>query len=279
MSADNETRLDALPNAALVLDQWVVSLASVLESMIDQRPEIRWEAVASQMSEAAGTLWWEYGLQNSEKWTVWVAAPPSTWEHAGTVTLKAAGLETVEKNEARNTWLEILGQSLSEMRSSIGAILGRELSSEAGIERAPNADVEHWATVQLGLQGVPLAPLLVGFSPELVSALASPPRLAPHAAAEPTLPKPDSSATTMDLLLDVEMPISISFGKAKLPLKDVVKLTTGSIVELDRGVNEQVEILINHHLIARGEVVVVEGNYGVRILEIASPQERLKSLK
>ena len=83
----------------------------------------------------------------------------------------------------------------------------------------------------------------------------------------------------MDLLLDVEMPISISFGKTKLPLKDVVKLTTGSIVELDRGVNEQVEILINHHLIARGEVVVVEGNYGVRILEIASPQERLKSLK
>ena len=48
-------------------------------------------------------------------------------------------------------------------------------------------------------------------------------------------------------------------------MKDVLKLTTGSIVELNRGVNEPVEVLVNHCLIARGEVVVVEGNYGVRI--------------
>ncbi len=62
-------------------------------------------------------------------------------------------------------------------------------------------------------------------------------------------------------------------------MKDVIKLTTGSIVELNRGVNEPVEVLVNQCLIARGEVVVVEGNYGVRILEIASRQERIRSLR
>src|ERR1035441_2789302 len=67
---------------------------------------------------------------------------------------------------------------------------------------------------------------------------------------------------TMDLLLDVELPVSVSFGKTEIPMKDVLKLTTGSIVELNRGVNEPVEVLVNHCLIARGEVVVVEGNYG-----------------
>ena len=62
-------------------------------------------------------------------------------------------------------------------------------------------------------------------------------------------------------------------------MKDVIKLTTGSIVELNRSVNEPVEVLVNQCLIARGEVVVVEGNYGVRILEIASRQERIRSLR
>jgi flagellar motor switch protein FliN/FliY len=84
---------------------------------------------------------------------------------------------------------------------------------------------------------------------------------------------------TMDLLLDVELPVSVSFGKTEIPMKDVLKLTTGSIVELNRGVNEPVEVLVNHYLIARGEVVVVEGNYGVRIQQIISRQDRLRSVR
>jgi flagellar motor switch protein FliN/FliY len=83
----------------------------------------------------------------------------------------------------------------------------------------------------------------------------------------------------MDLLLDVDLPVSISFGKALLPMKEVLKLTTGSIVELNRGLNDPVEVLVNHCLIARGEVVVVEGNYGIRIQEIASRQDRLRSIR
>jgi flagellar motor switch protein FliN/FliY len=83
----------------------------------------------------------------------------------------------------------------------------------------------------------------------------------------------------MDLLLDVELPVSISFGRTQLPLKEVLKLTTGSIVELNRAINEPVEILVNHFLVARGEVVVVEGNYGIRIKQIASHQDRLRSLR
>ena len=82
----------------------------------------------------------------------------------------------------------------------------------------------------------------------------------------------------LDLLLDVEMPVSISFGRAKLPLKDVIKLGTGSIVELNRGVSDHVEIVVNDSVIARGEVVVVDGNFGVRIDQVMSKQDRLRSL-
>jgi flagellar motor switch protein FliN/FliY len=82
----------------------------------------------------------------------------------------------------------------------------------------------------------------------------------------------------LDLLLDVEMPVSVSFGRAQLPLKYLIKLTTGSIVELGRSVSEPVDIIVNNTVIARGEVVVVSGNFGVRIKEILSKQDRLRTL-
>ncbi len=82
----------------------------------------------------------------------------------------------------------------------------------------------------------------------------------------------------MDLLLDVELPVSVSFGRAQLALKDLLKLTSGSIVELNRTISEPVEVIVNNCVIARGEVVVVDGNYGIRIQEIVSRQERLRTL-
>jgi flagellar motor switch protein FliN len=82
----------------------------------------------------------------------------------------------------------------------------------------------------------------------------------------------------IDLLLDVELPISVSFGNCEMPLKDVLKLGTGSVIELDKSVNDPVAIIVNHKPIAKGEVVMVEGNYGVRILEVESTADRIRSL-
>ena len=83
---------------------------------------------------------------------------------------------------------------------------------------------------------------------------------------------------TMDLLFDVELPVSVSFGRTQLPLKEVIKLTTGSILELNRSITEPVELIVNNCVIARGEVVVIEGNYAIRIQQIISRQERLRTL-
>jgi flagellar motor switch protein FliN/FliY len=64
----------------------------------------------------------------------------------------------------------------------------------------------------------------------------------------------------------------------QLPLQEVLKLTAGSIIELNRTVDEPVEVIVNNCVVARGEVVVVEGNYGVRIHHIMSRQQRLENL-
>jgi flagellar motor switch protein FliN len=295
MGESNRYRLDAPGNLKLLLDDWGESLAQVLESMTDQKPSVDWKAMSGALAEAAAAagagpeseiLWWEQPFQIAPEMVVWVGAPRPAWEHAGTLTLKAAGLDTVELGEARNTWFEILGQSLSAMARSIGAMLGREVTCDSGVERTAGADTREWAAVWLKFADAAPAPLLVAFSSKLASTLCAPSPAAEAESQEPVparkaeaLPSPLAHSRTMELLMDVDLPVSISFGKAQLPMKDVLKLTTGSIVELNRGVHEQVEVLVNHCLIARGEVVVVDGNYGVRIQEIVSRQDRLRSVR
>lgn len=291
--AGGQLRLDGIENARFLLDRWTESLAQVLESMTDQRPEVRWESIAGSFAEVGSGqdyLWWEQPFQIDPQAMVWIAAPRAAWEYAGTLTLKAAGVETVEATEARSTWFEILGQSLAVMARSIGSLLHREVTTENGGERPAGDTITQWASAHLKF-GSPDQPadspaLLVAMSPALLSLLATPqvePDTPPQAPAPDTDPvaqnRTAAPSRTMDLLLDVDLPVSISFGKALLPMKDVLKLTTGSIVELNRGLNESVEVLVNHCLIARGEVVVVEGNYGVKIQQIANRQDRLRSIR
>ena len=80
--------------------------------------------------------------------------------------------------------------------------------------------------------------------------------------------QPTLNADALNLLLDMKLPLSISFGATQLPLKEVLKLSIGSSVELNRATSDPVEIIVNDCVVARGEVVVVEGNYGVRIKQV-----------
>jgi flagellar motor switch protein FliN/FliY len=285
VESDAPRRLADAEAARQLVDGWTESLAQVFETMAGEKPAVQWQAAGSP-SPADGAeddiLWWEQPFLVAADMAVWVAAPRRAWEYAGGLTLKAAGLETIDPGEAKNTWVEILGQSLSAMARAISAVIGREVACGAGIERAPGPHVTDFAAVTMQFaDGEPL-PLTLALSPEVMELVSA--RSGSQAEAEATEeprdePHPTARSRTMDLLLEIELPVSISFGKINLPMRDVLKLTTGSIVELDRDVNEPVEILVNRCLIARGEVVVVEGNYGVRIQQIASRQDRLRSVR
>ncbi len=79
--------------------------------------------------------------------------------------------------------------------------------------------------------------------------------------------------TTMRVLYDVEMTLTVELGRARLPLREVLDLAPGAVLELDRAASSPADILVNGRLIARGEVVVVDEDYGVRITQIVSGQE------
>ena len=73
------------------------------------------------------------------------------------------------------------------------------------------------------------------------------------------------------LLMDVELKVSLRFGQRQMPLREVLELTSGSVIELDRQVDEPVELLLDGKVIARGRAVIVDGNYGLRVTEIPQP--------
>ena len=82
----------------------------------------------------------------------------------------------------------------------------------------------------------------------------------------------------IDLILDIPLTLSVELGKVKMLVNDLLQLGQGSIVDLDKPAGEPLGIHINGKLVARGEVVVVDDKYGIRVTDIASPLERVKSL-
>lgn len=83
---------------------------------------------------------------------------------------------------------------------------------------------------------------------------------------------------TLDLLLDIDLPISVSFGHCRLSLKDTLSLQPGDIVDLQIETHHPVELIVNHSIVARGQLVVIGENYGVRIDQITTVKERLHTL-
>ena len=88
-----------------------------------------------------------------------------------------------------------------------------------------------------------------------------------------------SSEANMDVVLDMEMEAALHFGTSEVLLREVLALGPGDVVELDRQVGAPVDLVVGDRIVARGEVVVVKGNFALRITEVASPQMRLEGVR
>lgn len=106
----------------------------------------------------------------------------------------------------------------------------------------------------------------------------------PHDAAKPAFFGPlrqdgGAAASNIDMILDIPVTISVELGRTKMFIKDLLALGQGAVVELEKLAGESIEILANGRLIARGEAVVVNDKFGVKLTDIVSPTERINKLK
>lgn len=276
-------------------DQLAQRLAEVFEAMAGVRPEVRKKPGAAETAAVESGLNWRQAFHGTPG-NVWIHASQKDWSGAGNQILRAAGIEDADEAMLRSTWTETLGQALSGIAQDFSGRVGHEVTCAAGAEStesgpAPSARF----AIQMPGEAAPFAEIACAIEEVLLDSLVSQPAQKTAAAAVGGSELPGSGSNqgnsnqgsaapsgltskTFDLLLDVELPVSVSFGRAQVPLKDVIKLTTGAIVELNRSISEPVEVIVNNCVIARGEVVVVEGNFGVRIREVISRQDRLRTL-
>jgi flagellar motor switch protein FliN/FliY len=243
-----------------LLGELSTGLTAAIEGLTGDRPS---GAAHDLATEPAGPAFrWRQkfsGLPGA----VWVQVAEQDVSAIGAAILRAAEIEETDPAKLKSEFMEIVRQAVSSAARAVSARLEHESVCEAGVESTEAAQGA-WSAIELK-SGDLSATVSIAIEPALCVAL-EPPQAAPK-------------SKNYDLLLDVELPVSVSFGRAQVALKDVLKLTTGSVVELNRDIADPVEVIVNNCVIARGEVVVVGGNFGVRIQQVISRQERLRTLK
>jgi flagellar motor switch protein FliN len=187
-------------------------------------------------------------------------------------------------DDHRDAIAELFRQFAGAAASALKGLAGGEVSFKwSGLEPFPGEPAERagmqWSSP--GLASIALvaeldAGLMTALNPvaaPVVQALELPtPALPPAPLAQARDPK-------LELLMDVELDVTLRFGERQMVLHDILDLSAGSVVELNQYVQDPVELLVGNKVIARGEVVVVDGSYGLRVLEIVSPMERIASLR
>ena len=125
------------------------------------------------------------------------------------------------------------------------------------------------------------APLLVSFGGTLDLTSAEAASAANAAAAHAVLERTtdETPADRIDVILDIDLPLIVRFGRTELPLRTLARMGPGSLIDLGRSADDPVDVLVSNRVVARGEVVIVGGNYGVRILDVVSPKERIRSME
>ncbi len=276
LSSDGQWLADTLSSG---LGQSIEAMTSI-KPVLERRPD-------SGAGESSGEpiVWRLHSLNGLEGAELWAGVAESTWQTVGRQALSAAGIDDAPAEDIQSTWLEIIAQAASFTAHAITKRLRREVSPASAREAVPPAGLAGGVVLRW-MSGETAVGVHFQWNQALLDSFDSGARPGARAPVEPALSisasNPASAAVehsrTLDLLLEVQLPVSVSFGRAQLQLKDILKLNSGSIVELNRTVSEPVEIIINNCVIARGEVVVVEGNYGVRIKHIISKEERLRTL-
>ena len=191
-------------------------------------------------------IWWSCGLSFDPSNRILLGASPETWETLFEADELAAKITQVIEQTARSRF-------------------GSEVTClEAERADAPPAE---WTSLPLTITREPGAAVAIYFcvSADMEMALgasASDPR-------QEDSPLATGGLNLADVLMDVTMPVSVSLGRTKMYMKDLLHLTNGSIVELDQNLGDEVEIRVNNCVLAYGEVVAVDGNYAVRILRMA----------
>ena len=255
-----------------LIGAWSRAVEQVFERLTHAKSQLQWSRQKSGSSEDLATLeWWEASYEADGAHRVWVGIAGPAAVQIGSLAQAIASAGS-GKPDAQSFSAEQAVESICEAFSTLlGKEAGRDVRFQGvkRLEAAPSTEVLY--STELTLTPETPGPLLVGF------------QTATNAAFQPLTggaPGRDAGRTArangpLGLLLDLELPLSVRFGHAKMALERILELKPGSLVELEGSQEDHVDLLVNGSVVAKGEVVAVEGQYAIRILEVMSRDHRI----
>jgi flagellar motor switch protein FliN len=209
----------------------------------------------------------------------WAATLAGDVEGRFAVLLDGAVLETPlvgEGVDQKASWKELVREAADAAAGELLARTGRRCHVASFEEIAEQSQVSHAFQLRCGdrawtiLVRDELRAMDAGA--QLEAGVKAAPDLAPQSPGPGLTPG-------LELLLDVELEASLRFGAREMPLGEILDLGPGDVVELDRHVADPVDLIVGDKIVARGEVVLVNGNFGLRVTEVAAPRKRLESVR
>jgi len=232
---------------------------SVSEALAETGPEeirVNWSLSPLAQDDAGTWTWWSGGLSTHPGAAFFIGAPEETWEKLG-----RDGSSGNAREDASALISRCFAKAVEEHFGN------RAAAQDSGSSGAPSGDLTRIAIeIRYPAGEWPAAGCVL--SPEFEEALKGLEKTQPAA----PVSSPAGRMKPSDMLMHVQVPVSVSFGATQIRMKDLLNLTAGSVVELDQSLHDNVEVRVNDRVIARGEVVAVDGCYGVRVLELVSEE-------
>ncbi len=187
-----------------------------------------------------------------------------------------------ESNEANAAQAANMGQQSAVQQPSMQQMPMGAMPNQMGMQQMPMGGA---MPNQMGMQQMPMGAMPNQMGMQIPMGGAMPNQMAMHVPNVQTLQYPTLQGApssqeqgNIGLIMDVYMEMTVELGRTKKQIKDILGMGEGTIIELDKLAGEPVDILVNHKPIAKGEVVVIDENFGVRVTEILSPLERVSDL-
>jgi flagellar motor switch protein FliN len=252
------------------LKTWLAEFGRAIEMFTGQQPSLSFSAVDSvSIAKNSQALWLKQTFAGESEFETWIGAQDVTWMELG----KALGDGPVES--LRSTYLEIVNQA--QQGTATVTSLGLPTPVQCGTaETLPTAhfDASSYFLFDLELIDNEYPPIVIAIERTalkvLDATLDSSVEIAPTGSEVKKLEN-----TNLQRIGELSLPVSVSVGSTKLDIRNALRTRAGSVITLSKEVSDLVELLVDGVIVARGELVVVKGNYGFRVKQIVTRRQRI----
>jgi flagellar motor switch protein FliN len=257
----------------VLLKALVEELAAVAAAMVGVEPHLEHE-----VNDSSPVWSIPFGVKGSLEGRVVLAVPVA--DAARLTSLMLGFDEPPADDVVADSLREIAQQVASAATAKHGAEVTITVSETIASGPPAPADAE-WTVINLGellTHVATWATLTPAETSPSAPNLATPPPAELPSSVRSRAAGPGPVPGNLDLILDIELPLWVRFGETKMTMQALTKISPGATIDLDRTPEDPVDLMVNDTVIARGEVVVVAGNYGVRVTEVVSTTDRIRSM-